>query len=319
MLVDEFKNNISNLKEEYIKIRFKIETLYFLITEYYFEKNGESEVQVRLDKEEIIKNFLYKEKELIYFVSQFLSNVNSSIPESEVPFKIETGMSFPPLNDVFPYYFDSLIIQFSSIIEPDQKKQIEHYFNNDKNLSFYPNRNQFGLWWEIYMLRNRLVHFTETRYSEQSKMCSCFETFSSKCNMIRIDEYNNIIFDSTLIDIYKSKYIKSKIEEVILSKGRINPFDLIFSLKSPKGYGKKEPAILHISDDIYFDYASSGVRLLNEISNFLNNVNGIFFTHLYSLLKNKDKITNNSIALFVEGKELTMQISELFIKIIEKK
>ncbi len=319
MLVDEFKNNISLLKEEYIKSRFRIEALYFLITNYYIEETGGSEVLVRFDDISVIENYLYKQKEFIYFVFQFLSNISKSIPTSESLFQIKEGMSFPPLNDVFPYYFDSLIIQFSSIIELNQKNQLEHYLNNGNSFHFYPDRNQFGLWWEIYMLRNRMVHFTESRYSEQSKICSCYETFSSKCNMIKIDNHNHIFFASTLIDIYKSEYIKSKIEEAILSKERINPFDLLFPLKSPKGYGKNQPIVLHLSDDIYFDYASSGVRLLNEINTFLNKINNILFAHIYSRLKNKKNITNVNIVLYIDGEKLTMKVDELFTNWREKK
>lgn len=101
------------------------------------------------------------------------------------------------------------------------------------------------------MLRNRILHFTGKRYSYDNKYCSCYQDFSSQIKIIRIDEKGNINIPSTLLDIYKDENIKRAIDIAIKNK-RLNPFELLFPNKSAKGYSKKKPFILHISNDIFF-------------------------------------------------------------------
>ena len=316
MNINEFKQNIANFKDEYHEIAFKIEAIKLLEMECWFQEFGTDERNVKYCAEEVIKQFLYKEQELIYFVQQFLSNLGKSVYRpSGVP---HAGTFFQPLNNLFPYYFDSLIAQFYSMIETEQRIQIEYYFNNSKTISFYPNRNKFGLWWEIYMLRNRVVHYTEPRYTVRNDRCFLYQNFSSACRMVRIDNNSNISLSTTLIDIYKNDDVKKSIEAQIISKERGNPFDVLFPLKTPKGYGKKNPMVLYIGTDIYFDYVQSGSRLLEEIKVFLNKINDIFFQYLYVQLKNQNEINDRNIALFIDEKVKTMKISELFADAISK-
>ena len=275
MKLEEYKKKVKDLENEYVNTEFKIQSILIASIELNIEKNKGEEQLVRFDELRIIEEYIYKEKELIYFVSHFLKNLNSQIDISNCKC---CNIFYPISNDRFSFYFDGLITQLYLLFESEQRVLLEHYFNKDKVLSYYPNRNEFGLWWEVYMLRNRIVHYTENRYLPGAKMCSCYCSFSSKCNGIKIDENGDININSTLIDIYKNSYIKEKIEDSI--KTDKNPFDLLFPNKSAKGKNKKYPIVNFISNDIWFDYASSGMRLLNEIYDFLNAINNMFFYYI---------------------------------------
>ena len=307
MTIKDFNNELNSIRDNYNKIEFKIQSILIASVNLNIEKYGNEEQVVRYDELRIIEEYLYKEKELVYFVFQFLTNINSSIIDIK---PTDTNIFFPPLNDKFTFYFDSMITQLYLLVESEQRIQLQHYFNKDKELKFYPNRNQFGLWWEVYMLRNRVVHYTENRYIAGKEECTCYYSFSSKCNMINIDKNGNIIINSTLIDIYKDKYIKEKIEEAIIKKE--NPFDLLFPNKSATGHNKKYPVVNIIDSDIWFDYASSGIRLLNEACYFLNLLNDMYFNYIYNQLNNKEELMDSSVALLKGGKEIVIPIRDLY-------
>ena len=307
MTITELNNEINNIRENYNKIEFKLQSILLASTTLSIEKYKNEEHIVRYDELRIIEEFLYKEKELIYFVFQFLNNINLAVGTIKTD---ERNIFSPPLNDKFSFYFDSLVTQLYSLFESEQRIQLQHYFNKDKSFDFYPNRNEFGLWWEVYMLRNRVVHYTENRCISGKEECTCYYSFSSKCNMVGIDKNGNIIINSTLIDIYKDNYVKQKIEEAIVT--RDNPFDLIFPNKSASGYNKKYPVVNIIDSDIWFDYSSSGIRLLNEVNTFLNSINDMFFDYISNQLINKEELMNSSIALLKDGKEMVMPIKDLY-------
>ena len=307
MIIKEFNDKLKKIKNNFNKTQFQIQSILIASMQLNYEKCGSEEQLVRYDELRIVEEYLYKEKELIYFISQFLTNINSMVDKIN---HTDGNISFPPTNDKFQFYFDSMITQLYLLFESEQRVQIQHYFNKDKDFIFYPNRNQYGLWWEVYMLRNRIVHYTKNRYLPKREDCACYHSFSSKCNMIRIDQNNNITINSTLIDIYKDDVFKKKIEEAIISKE--NPFDLLFPNKSAKGRNKKYPVVSFIDRDIWFDYASSGIRLLNQVSDFLNSINKMFFNYFYNQLNDKEKLMNSSISLFIDEKEFIMSIKEIY-------
>lgn len=307
MKKSELLEKLEIIKSTFIKVEYMIEAIEISLIELELEKNGTEEHVVRYDAQRVIEEFLYKEKELIYFINQFINNIKYVIENNHCDAANRTIM----LNDNrFVYYFDGVITQMYLISESEQRVQIQNYINKGKKIDFYPNRNSFGLWWEIYMLRNRIVHYTETRYTPNKEVCYCFNSFSSKCNVINIDENNNINLNSNLIDIYKDKNIKELIEKTIVSNE--NPFDLLFPNKSAKGKGKKRPMVTFIDKDIWFDYATSGVRLLNEINDFLTSINNLFFFYIYDQIKDKKKIVDLNIVDFINVKEAAVSIKELF-------
>ena len=73
MTITEFNNEINNIRENYNKIEFKLQSILLASTTLSIEKYKNEEHIVRYDELRIIEEFLYKEKELIYFVFQFLN------------------------------------------------------------------------------------------------------------------------------------------------------------------------------------------------------------------------------------------------------
>ena len=71
MTITELNNEINNIRENYNKIEFKLQSILLASTTLSIEKYKNEEHIVRYDELRIIEEFLYKEKELIYFVFQF--------------------------------------------------------------------------------------------------------------------------------------------------------------------------------------------------------------------------------------------------------
>lgn len=310
MIITELQKKMDDIRKSYINVDFKIEAIKIASLFLNLQKYNGKEQLVRYDEFQIIEDFLYKEKELIYFINNFIEQLNTLVTNIKFENK---NVFIPNSNNTFTYYFDSLITQFSLMIESEQRLQIERYFKEKDNLLFYPNRNEFGLWWEVFMLRNRIVHYTGNRYLDNKLECNCYYPFSSKCMGINITDNNNITINSTLIDIYKDGFIKAKIEESI--KTKTNPFDLLFPNKSAKGKNKNNPIINFINKDIWFDYATSGIRLLYEINSFLDDINNLFFKYILKQLDNKNEILNSNIVLLINDEEKTMSIKDLYKKV----
>ena len=215
------------------------------------------------------------------------------------------------LFDEMTYYFDSIVASFSVLIEPEQKDLLQKYLSKDEIKKIYPNRKQFGLYWQIYMLRNRILHFTEQRYASDINMCSCYQNFSSKINVVNIDGAGNIHLLSTLLDIYKDNNIEKSINIAIKNR-EINPFDLLFPNKTAKGHSKNKPFILHISNDIFFDYATSAIHLLKEIENLLNSINQLFFNEFIKYCIDMEQIFNGKTIICMDECEMEYCVKDVF-------
>ena len=301
------------MKKEYIKQEKRIAAINIFAMQFIIEKNGVEEKIVKYDESEIIKEYLYKEKELIHFIKLYIDEMVITISNIEEIYPRETRpIQIPNPNDKISYYFDSFITQFSTMIELNQKDFLERYFRKIKDNNIFPSRNEYGLWWQIYMLRNRIVHYTEKRYSTSKENCICYQNFSSRCNIILIDEQENISMETTLIDIHKHEKIQAVIETSINSEDKQNPFDILFPNKSAKGKYRKRPIINVIAQDIWFDYASSGFDLINEIYNFLNNINEVFFNYYYENIENKKKLLDCKFLYIINNEEETITIKELY-------
>lgn len=161
------------------------------------------------------------------------------------------------------------------------------------------------------MLRNRILHFTGKRYSYGNKNCSCYQDFSSQIKMIRIDEKGNISISSTLLDIYKDENIKRAID-IAIKNNQLNPFELLFPNKSAKGYSKKNPFILNISNDIFFDYSTSSIILLNEIENMFDKINNLFLEKLKEYYDGQDILKKSKTSISINGIEETYSVEDVF-------
>lgn len=249
--------------------------------------------------DEVWKDFMYKENKILFFLDKYLESFDKGLRKYCKNFEGD-DISFPPIDlfDEMVYYFDSIIGAVSVIIEAEQKDALINFLDNVRINKFYPTRQKFGFWWQIYMLRNRILHNTEARYDNTKGYCSRYIDFSSKILMIR---KKNSIFEinSTLIDINKDINVKKAIEMAISDRSK-NPFDLLFPNKSAKGIGKKNPNILYISNDIFFDYTTSGVQLIDDIQDLLDKINHEFIRKFSEDYDDINKLLDSKTSLNTE-------------------
>lgn len=258
---------------------------------------------------EVWNDFMFKENKILFFLDKYLETFDNVLRKYCKKFE-EDNISFPPIDllDEMVYYFDALISSAAVIIEANQKEALLKYLKSEKLNDIYPTREKFGLWWQINMLRNRILHNTEARYDSTKESCSRYIDFSSKVLMIRKNNGNYEI-NSTLLDIYKDINIKKAIEMAIADR-KINPFDLLFPNKSAKGKGKKSPNVLYISNDVYFDYATSGVQLVNDIQDLLDKINHEFIRKFSDDYKDIEELLNSRT--FLKKEEDAYSVKSVF-------
>lgn len=269
------------------------------------------EIRVRYDIKEVWEEFVYKENKVIFFIKKHLECMINSLEYYEQ--NIKEDISFPideNMEQAF-YYFDSFIAFFSTLLEGEQREILYKYLNKNKIDDFFPTRKEIGLFWEIYMLRNRIIHFTKGRYNDDKAECVRFQDFSSKAKMIIIDSNENIRIESTLIDINKSNYIQEIIKKCINDK-KNNPFELLFPNTSAKGYGKNKPFLSVITNDIWFDYIFSGVSLIERIQTVLDNINNLFFEKILSGFDDITNILSTKTCVFREKEKIEYSVQDVF-------
>lgn len=269
------------------------------------------EIRVRYDINEVWDEFVYKENKILFFIRKHFECMISSLEHYEHIMK--ENVSFPideNIEQAF-YYFDSFIAFFSTLLEGEQREILCRYLDKNKIDNFFPKRNEIGLFWEIYMLRNRIIHFTKARYDADKTECVRFQDFSSKARMVVIDSNENIHIESTLIDINKSNYIQKIIKKCINDKNS-NPFELLFPNISAKGYGKNKPFLSSIVNDIWFDYIISGVSLIERIQNVLNSINNLFFEKILSGCNDITNILSSKTCIFMEKDKIEYSVQDVF-------
>lgn len=312
MKYNELKNQIEEIKTKTIKICQQTNIMFIPLTNKIVKENGTEEVKVQYGIDHVINEFLYKENKTLFLIEQLLKCYMQILKNQSEMF-CKNNISFPPSKDYceLTYYFDSFVASFSTIIENDQKEILEKFFDKEQINNVFPTRNKIGLYWQINMLRNRILHFTGRRYEYTNKYCCCYENFSSEIKMIRVDKNGNISIPSTLIDIYSDKNIENAINKSI-KDGTTNTFDNLFPNKTPKGYSKKKPFVYHISNNIFFDYTHSLVKLLNEIEDFFDKINNVFIKELSLCYDDIDELNQSKTIFIFEGKELTYSVEDVF-------
>ena len=270
------------------------------------------ETRIRYDINNVWDDFVYLENKILFFIDKYLNtflrgiNINKDI--------MKNCNIIIPSNNILEestYYFDSFITFFSTLIEPEQKNLLNHYLDSNIINNIFPNRNNIGLYWQIYMLRNRIVHFTNGRYDNTTKECIRYYGFSSKIQSININNLNEIHANSTLIDINKCEQAREAVKMAI-ENSDINPFDLLFPNKSAKGYGKKNPFINYISNDIYFDYIDSGTKLIEDIHSLLKTLNKLFLDAFMLGDTESEKNLNSKTIIIFNDKEIEYSIYDAF-------
>ncbi len=299
MKYDELIETIESQKQMNELLRKQTYIMIIPSTHKYASDDGKTKL-VKYGINDVWNEFMFKENKILFFIDKYLETFSSALKNYSTRFK-EDNISFPPnaLFNEMVYYFDSIISSVYVIVEAEQKEVLAKYLDGIKIHEFYPTRQKFGLWWQIYMLRNRVLHYTEARYDNNKDCCSRYMDFSSRIlTIIKKDGIFKI--PSTLIDINKDANLEKAINFAINNRS-VNPFDLLFPNKSASGKDKKNPNVLYIGNDIYFDYATSGVKLINDIHDLLNKINYEFIRKFAEDYDNIEKLLESEILLTSEG------------------
>lgn len=287
--------------------------MFIPITNKVIQENlVEEEKRVRYDFEELWYDFVFKENKVLFFIDKYLNSFLDGLSICDISKNMKNiSMSSNETIEKAIYYFDSFISFFYTLIEPQQKVVFCDFFGSKKVNSFFPSRNEIGLFWKIYMLRNRIIHFTNAKYNENKKECIRYQNFSSNVKVISIDSDGKIKANCTLIDINKCEQARTAIRIAIKNRN-MNPFDILFPNESAKGYGKKKPFMCVIRGDICFNHIDSGIEIIKDIHNVFNNLNKLFLEKFMFEDPNKEKTLNSRTQILFNDKKIVYSLSEVF-------
>ena len=313
MKYNDFKIKFSKLNETNFSLWKQTHIMFIPQTnKIKRESSIEDEVRCRYDINNVWDEFACLENKILFFIDKYINtflkgiNINKDV--------MNNCNIIIPSNKVLDesiYYFDAFITFFSTLIESEQKKLLSKYLNSSIINNIFPNRNNIGLYWQIYMLRNRIVHFNNGRYDNTTKECIRYHGFSSKIQFINIDNFNEIHVNSTLIDINKCGQAQNAVRKAIENR-KDNPFNLLFPNRSAKGYGKKKPFINYISNDIYFDYIDSGIKLIEDIHDLLKRLNKLFLDMFILGDTESEKNLNLKTIITFNDKKIEYSVYEAF-------
>lgn len=313
MKYNEYKNKIDELLKKNLLLWQQTHIMFIPITNKMVVENptGE-ETRVRYDISNVWDEFVYKENKVLFFINKYLNNMLNGI-NVNIGLMDKVDIWFPTNNIIEEaiYYFDALVSSFGTLIEPEQKDILCKYLDSKEINEVFPTRKDIGLYWQIYMLRNRIMHFTNGKYDYSKKECIRFHDFSSKITTIHIDNKGELHANSTLIDINKCEQVKIAINMAINNRD-INPFEILFPNQSAKGYGKGKPFLSFISNDIFFDHIDSSVMLIDEILEILCTINKAFLKQFIVESNEKEKILNSKIIIVFNDREMEYSINDVF-------
>ena len=136
------------------------------------------------------------------------------------------------------------------------------------------------------LLRNRFAHSTPGYYSTDTEYAQRYLAISSKILPISIKN-NEIILNTTLINLTKNEYIQNVIQDVIIDKkygeeeSKKNIMELLFATK-PSGKSKNKPYMTYIDNlgnfDLNKDFLELSLQLFEYIDNQLNIIQNEFET-----------------------------------------
>lgn len=316
MNMNEYINALKDLQKVNQRIKHQLCCLQSLQWAYTSEKFQVGvEYRANYDLPELLEEYSWKANKCHYFLGKYIDGVLhelafheqyiGSSPDSDNIFIGKTAVL-----DEAIYNFDAFVLAASALLEGEGVGYMEAFLRKTPIAKYYPKRKEIGLYWQLNLLRNRIVHHTGGRY-DNGEVCQRFFDFSSRINGIRLKD-NHIQLECTQIDVYRSPEVQKEIARILLTGDESNVFDCLFPDKVGKGHGKKNPGMLYPGVVLYFDHASSGVRFVSEIQQFLLNMNEAFFVEFAHKIKNKASIPELCSVYFENGEEIKCQVNELF-------
>lgn len=312
MTVQEYSVCLNKILTRNLFLRKQINALSIISIQYIVEKNpiGE-ESKCTFDLPDLWKDYSLKLRKCIYFLEQYC---NGLLKEMELISDLihvevdDTSVSPSPHAEEAIFNFDALILSTSAVIDYEVRDYLATQFKKVKIENIYPDRKDIGLYWQLNILRNRIIHHTGGRFANNKEECQRFLDFSSMIQMIRVT-HGNVSLGSTQIDACKEDV--KRVLSIAIKSGE-NVFDVLFPNKSGKGPGKKHPIMVVPSKDIYFDHANAGINMISQIQDFVCNLNQAFFDEFCYKSNQPEKLLNLCVGLNHCGQTYQYQIKDIF-------
>lgn len=312
LLFEEYVAVLECLVKNNEKIKKQILCLQALNSTYAQERfQVGQEYELTYDISELTDEYSWKIKKCQYFLDKYLQGILKeleSISDLQKDNCITTGRTY--FLDEAIYNFDAFVLASSEILEGESIGYMTSYLRRTPVSNYYPKKAEIGLYWQLNLLRNRIIHHTGGRY-DNSGGCYRYCDFSSRINVIRF-ENGHIKMECTQIDVYRSSEVQNVILSVMKNGDKTNVFDCLFPEKSGKGHSKKTPGVLYPGITLYFDHVTSGIRFVSEIQEFILNMNEAFFVELSHCIKSKELIPEVGIICYEAGKEISCKVKEVF-------
>ena len=312
MTVREYLTKLEILEDRTITLKLQLELLSVIKSRYTFEKYSVGqEYLCTYDIEELWEEFSVKLRKCLYFLGKYCAGMRNEILLYAEPLKSNDVGLCPSRNmEEAIFNFDAFILSACSVIDNEEKDYLAAYLKKTDVKPFYPNKREIGLYWQLNLLRNRIVHHTGGRYIN-SEFCQRYFDFSSHVRMIRVVN-GHLYLECTQIDIHTSASVQEVIKKEIENDSKNNIFDELFPDKKAKGKNKKHPVMIMPNEKIYFDHVYGGQWVAGAVQDFMHKIIEAFFVEFHSLIKDRSSIPELGICIVENGKQCQVRVKDLF-------
>lgn len=274
MTVQEYRAYLCKILDRNFFLRKQINALSIIENLYIIEKSPVDEEHLcHFDLQYLWRDYSLKLKKCIYFLEHYCDGLLKEI-DCQGNLIQADDVLIPPSDylEGAIFNFDALILAASAVINYEERDYLVTQFKKAKIDNIYPSKKEIGLYWQLNILRNRIIHHTGGRFKNDGE-CKRFLDFSSMVQIIRV-VHGKIFLDCTQIDVCKED-VKNVLLIAIRSEN--NVFDELFPYKSGKGHEKKHPTMVVPNKDIYFDHTDAGIKIISQIQDFVCKLNQAFF------------------------------------------
>ena len=323
MKYNELEKEHKEINDAILILEKKIHMLHFILLKISLNNTeiGKEEI-CKYDITELWREYSFKLEKSIYYIYEYINGIRKAIMKLlEISnFDEQDTIFIPTMNsfDIVPaiYSFDSMIVSISSLIEGDWKNIFSKYLNPNRILSIFPDNKDISLFWELNIIRNRIVHPTLSRYNTKNNECRQFVYFSTFPNNLSINN-GELSMKCRIPDMYSSEEVKYAIRKTIelnescSNAKKTNVFDILFPETSATGKNRKNPTLIVYDDKINYDHIYSSIRLINDTLEFIDNIINLFFEEQIKKINN-DEIIKDTYVVVIHNVEYKLKIDDIF-------
>lgn len=312
MTVNEYLEKLNKLEERTMTLKLQLELLGTLKTKYTFEKYAVGqEYLCTYDIGELWDEYSVKLRKCLFFLEKYYAGMRNEILIHAEMLKRDDIGTCPSRNmEEAIFYFDAFILSACAVIDNEEKDYLAAYLKETDIKSFYPSKKEIGLYWQLNLLRNRIVHHTGGRYIDSETSQRYFD-FSSHVRMIRVVN-GHLYLQCTQIDIHTSLTVREAIQRRIDGNERGNIFNELFPKGKAEGNGESAPVMIMPSEQIYFDHVYGGQWVAGTVQDFIYKMIQAFFSEFCGVIEDKNSIPELGICVEDNGAHIQVKVKDIF-------